>query len=93
MKFNKRKTSRGFDLIQFEDSYGELCDIQRSSNCIPHIWLGNHDPNPQVMIPGQGWVSYTMPDNSLINHRMHLSRRQAASLSWKLIKFGLFNKL
>lgn len=93
MKFSKQKTSRGFDLVQFKDSYGETCDMQRSSNVIPHVWLGPHDPNPQVLVPGQGWSKHILPAGCSISHRMHLSRRQCLSLAWKLIKFGLFKKL
>lgn len=34
------KTERGFNKIEFFDSYGCPCSLQESSNMIPHIWLG-----------------------------------------------------
>lgn len=49
MKFFRSKTNRGFKLIQFYDSYDELCDIQESSNITPHVWLGTHSANPKIL--------------------------------------------
>lgn len=42
-------TNRGFGIIRFNDDYGEACTLQESSACDPHIWLGVHDPHPQIM--------------------------------------------
>lgn len=33
------KTNRGFKLVTFQDSYGQLCSIQESS-AVPCIWVG-----------------------------------------------------
>ena len=98
MNFIKNITNRGFKLIQFRDSYDELCDIQESSNIEPHIWLGTHSPNPKILASkvnpnGTGWVDYDIPEDVLISHRMHLNRKQCVSLGLKLIKFGIINKL
>lgn len=98
MKFFRRKTNRGFKLIQFYDSYDELCDIQESSNIIPHIWLGTHSANPKILASkvktnGTGWVDYDIPDDVLISHRMHLDKKQCISLGLKLLKYGLLEKL
>ena len=98
MKYTKSKTNRGFKLIQFYDDYDELCDIQESSNAIPHIWLGTHSANPKIMANktekgGTGWVDYEIPDDVLISHRMHLTRKQCISLAFRLLKYGFFEKL
>ena len=99
MQFKKSYTARGFELITFSDLYNELCDIQRSSLATEDaIWLGTHSPNPKIMASktpegGTGWVDYPLSDDVLINHRMHLTRKQSISLALKLLKFGLFNKL
>ena len=99
MKFEKSYTNRGFELLNFYDRYDELCDIQRSSLATEDaIWLGVHNPNPRIMASktpegGTGWVDYPLSEDVLINHRMHLTRKQSISLALKLLKFGLFNKL
>ena len=94
MKFEKSYTKRGFELLNFYDRYNELCDIQRSSLASEDaIWLGTHTPNPQIIQDGVGWVEYPLPKNTLISHRMHLTRKQSISLALKLLKFGLFNRL
>ena len=94
MKFIRGYTKRGFELLNFNDLYNELCDIQRSSLASQSaIWLGTHSPNPRVLIDGVGWTKYDLPDKTLINHRMHLSRKQSILLALKLLKFGLFNRL
>ena len=99
MKFERNATNRGFEILQFKDDYDELCDIQRSSaadGC--HAWVGIHDPHPQILASkikpcGTGWVDYEMPNDTVISHRMHLSRKQSIVLALKLLKFGLFNKI
>ena len=99
MKYKKSYTARGFELLYFCDDNGDLCDIQRSSSALEDkIWLGTHSPEPKIMASktpegGTGWVDYQLPEDVLINHRMHLTRKQSISLGLKLLKFGLFNKL
>lgn len=55
-----KKTNRGFDLIKFEDAYGNECSLQQSSavgdsdDAIDNpgssfIWLGIDDSKPSVM--------------------------------------------
>lgn len=98
IKYFNNITNRGFKLIQFKDTYDELCDIQESSNIEPHIWLGTHSPNPKILAskldPNKiGWVDYQIPSDILISHRMHLNRKQCISLGLKLLKYGIFEKL
>ena len=94
MKYKKTLTARGFELLNFCDDNGDLCDIQRSSSAMEDkIWLGTHSPEPKILKSGTGWIDYPLPNDVLINHRMHLTRKQAISLALKLLKFGLFNKL
>ncbi len=67
-------TSRGFELIEFKDHYGEPCSLQASSLAIYEkpgtsaIWLGceeakNHHVTGEALSP-----------------RMHLNREQVAAL-------------
>lgn len=42
---------------------------------------------------GTGWVDYEISDDVLISHRMHLTKKQCISLAFKLLKYGLFEKL
>lgn len=99
MKFDRDVTDRGFVILQFKDSYDEVCDIQRSSiaddDC---VWVGIHDPHPQILASkvksgGTGWIDYNIPSDVLITHRMLLSRKLSITLALKLLKFGLFNKI
>ena len=81
-------------MLNFCDDNGDLCDIQRSSSAMEDkIWLGTHNPEPKILKSGTGWIDYPLPDDVLINHRMHLTRKQSVSLALKLLKFGLFDKL
>lgn len=49
MQFYHKVTNRGFDLLQFTDDRGEMCDIQRSSAADgDYVWVGIHDPQPQI---------------------------------------------
>lgn len=94
MKYKKSYTARGFELLNFYDDNGDLCDIQRSSSAMEDkIWLGTHSPEPKILKTGTGWVDYPLSKDVLISHRMHLTRKQSISLAFKLLKFGLFNKL
>lgn len=99
MKFYNGATNRGFELLWFEDDYGELCDIQRSSAADgDYVWVGTHDPHPQILASqvkpgGTGWIDYEMPKDVMIKHRMHLSRKQSIGLAFRLLMFGVFNKI
>ena len=98
MKFYEDVTLRGFKLIQFYDAYDELCDIQESSSVQPHIWLGTHNGTVKILASSinpsdTGWVEYKLPEGSLVNHRMHLSKKQSIAIGIKLIMFGLFGRL
>ena len=92
MKIKYSKTSRGFDLGTFTDTYGAACSIQKSSLATDDaIWLGIDDPDPRVMAviaashgiqtsETAGWVPYPVPDDVLITTRMHLSRKLVQAL-------------
>lgn len=43
------KTVRGFEVVHFLDDYGVDCSLQESSSVDPHIWLGVHTPEIQIM--------------------------------------------
>lgn len=43
------KTNRGFELQHLIDDYGVEYDLQESSSCEPHIWLGINRPKLMIM--------------------------------------------
>jgi hypothetical protein len=93
-------TNRGFALGEFKDQYGAKCSIQKSSVATKDcIWLGVDDPDPKIMASQAaefgvktsektGWVSYPIPDEVLINTRMHLSREDVKRLLPLLQRFA-----
>lgn len=93
------KTGRGFNIINFTDFYGEKCSLQKSSIVYPEcIWFGIDDPDPKVLASEAasvgvrtdkktGWIKYEIPENVLINSRMHLNRKQVEALLPCLQKF------
>jgi hypothetical protein len=95
----KKKTNRGFELGEFKDYYGNECSIQKSSLATEDaIWIGINDPDPKVLASKAssfgiatdettGWVEFPIPDDVLINTRMHLSREQVANLIPVLQRF------
>lgn len=50
-----KKTSRGFEVVDFKDHYGTKCSLQQSSLAsyekpgTSAVWLGVDDANPQVL--------------------------------------------
>lgn len=82
----KKTTVRGFGLYEFVDRYDARWSIQKSSSAMEDcIWLGIDDPDPKIMasdaiklgLPTRtdtGWVPYKIPDEVLVNTRMHLTR-------------------
>lgn len=93
-------TNRGFQKTEFEDFHGVKCSIQESSMATDDaIWLGIEDPNPIIMKsdavkmgmsveePIEGWMPYKIPDQVLINIRMHLSVEQVEKLLPYLHRF------
>ena len=88
-----KKTQRGFDIVEFNDEYGESCTLQKSSladkDC---IWLGIYNPKAKILASkiiknGTGWADYPLPDDVEIHSRMHLNREQVQSLLPFLQKF------
>lgn len=92
MKTRKTKTQRGFDLIEFSDRYNAKCSLQKSSLAFEDaVWFGVDDADPKIMAVDasahgvatnatNGWVKYPIPDAVLLNTRMHLTRKQVATL-------------
>jgi hypothetical protein len=93
MKIDESKTDRGFKVIEFEDHYGAKCNIQKSSLASEDaIWFGVEDADPQIMCSkiiegGTGWAKYPIPEDVMINTRMHLTREQVEKLLPILQKF------
>ena len=86
------KTHRGFSLIEFTDTYGSKCSLQKSSSAeYDRVWLGVDDVEPKIMASQAaslgvvttettGWVPYLLPEAVILSSRMHLSREQAQGL-------------
>lgn len=97
--FDKSETSRGFSILRFEDEYGIVCNVQKSSlaskDC---IWLGVEDADPKILASktsqGEtGWITYDIPEDVMVNTRMHLDRKQAKELAKLLNKFAKTGEL
>lgn len=81
-------TQRGFDLINFKDTQGADCSLQKSSSAEESkIWLGTDDADPRVLVKYEGWQPVSMPDGVIYNTRMHLNREQVAALLPYLVNF------
>lgn len=99
LKLKFGNTERGFVFVVFIDRYGAECSIQKSSIAEDDaIWFGVNDADPQIMASQAadhgvatkatcGWVKYPVPDEVLLNTRMHLTRRQVEDLLPILIHF------
>ena len=97
--FDNGKTSRGFSLLRFTDEYGAICNVQKSSLATKDcIWLGVEDADPKILASktsqgGTGWIKYDIPDDVMINTRMHIDRKQARELAKLLNKFARTGEL
>lgn len=102
IKRSPTQTLRGFDVINFEDSYGVKCSLQKSSTAMEDmIWLGIDKVEPTIMISDaeklgidtwnasvdEGWVSYDIPEEVLLSTRMHLTQEQVKKILPFLINF------
>ena len=86
MNIIEKTTNRGFKLVEFNDGYDNKCVLQKSS-LVAHeaIWLGVTDVKPKILVSktiegGAGWVPHKIPDDVLINSRMHLTVDQVKDL-------------
>jgi hypothetical protein len=88
-------TPRGFGLINFTDSYGNSCSLQKSSSAMEDkIWLGIDNPkltisqvNPDGSINGK-YLVVDMPKGWTVDSRMHLTQEQVINLLPHLIRFA-----
>lgn len=93
------KTNRGLRITEFEDTYGANCSLQMSSSASEdRVWFGVNDANPKIMNSkakehglepqdSNGWMPYPVPEDVLLNTRMHLNREQVAELLPYLKRF------
>ena len=93
MKFIKSTTNRGFTKLVATDDYNVEFDIQESSSVDPHIWLGINHPRVSILTEERGWIEFVMPNDTLIESRMHLNRKQCFCVAIKLIKFWILGRL
>lgn len=99
MKLKKTKTSRGFSRVEFTDTYGTECTIQKSSLAEKDaIWIGVEKLIIQKMNGAQKleldmyetdghFVKYKLPEGSISNQHMHLTQSQVKKLLPILAKF------
>ncbi len=89
----KTQTCRGFDIINFKDSYKVDCTLQKSSTVDSHIWLGP-SKNTVQELTGDGWKTNELKKNQQIYpERMHLTRIQVLKLIPHLIKFIILGEI
>jgi len=63
-----KHTARKFNLIEFDDLYGQHCSIQKSSLATDNaIWFGVDNTGEEM-------------GNKDVNERMHLNQKQAKAL-------------
>lgn len=90
----RRLTERGFPLWEFKDHNGTQCSLQESSLATAHaIWLGCDDANPRVLVRGKGWIPVEVPEGTIFNTRMYLTRRQVKRLLPRLISFAMYGEI
>ena len=83
------KSGRGFGVISFSDKYGSECSIQDSSIATePCIWLGVDKIEPKVCVAGEGWKPFPIPEDVLLNSRMHLTQSMVKQILPFLTKFA-----
>jgi hypothetical protein len=74
MELKERKTQRGFQIVEFDDYYGQKCSLQESSMVEPAaIWLGVDNTGAQITGPNGEC-------NESVGARMHLSIEQVKQL-------------
>lgn len=88
----KEKTSRGFTIYRFKDSYGVDCSLQKSSSVDDKIWIGANDIGIKHFKAGRGWEDIKFPEDTLeeqyvANNRIILDRKQVKKLLPFLQKF------
>jgi len=93
------KTKRGFEVTEFEDTYGSKCSLQMSSSAMEEkIWFGVNEADPQIMVSKakengiepegeSGWMKFPIPEDVSMTTRMHLNREQVKKLLPYLIRF------
>ena len=84
------QNQRGFLAGKFTDSYGNSCSIQKSSLATDDcIWLGIDKPGLTVFEnKDMGfYIKTELPENWVVDSRMHLSREQVAELLPALLRF------
>jgi hypothetical protein len=89
-----KRTPRGFAISNFTDRSGVSCSLQESSLATEAaIWFGCNSPNPQVLVPGEGWKPYELPPDCVTNTRMHLTQDMVRKLLPFLKRFAKTGEL
>jgi len=84
MRFKKYYVN-GFKGLEFQDYYGQICSLQKSSLAGPEaIWLGLSNTGPNM---GRDESGKSTPYKD-VNARMHLSQAQVKKLLPHIIKFA-----
>jgi hypothetical protein len=92
MDIKERETNRGFQMIEFDDYYGQHCSLQMSSLAEPPcIWLGVDNTGDRISFPNR-YPGDGEP-NVDVGVRMHLTDEQVKELIKYLKRFIKNDKL
>lgn len=85
-----KKTERGFECIEFKDTYGIKCSLQKSSLATKNaIWFGT-DVTDLIIFEDENrgkYIKTKMPVTFSVNTRMHLTQEQVKELLPYLQRF------
>lgn len=89
----KGQTTRGFDVIHFNDANGERCNMQISSAIDEEalLWLGIAHDKVRALEPGKGWQDVNLKAlgrDVLVVNRMHLTQSMVKAMLPHLKKFA-----
>lgn len=83
--FKETIDARGFKVIEFKDIYENELSIQESPNDKNSLLLNINDNNPSIMKSDpidntEEWIDYSIPEDTYVNIRIHLSKEQIKEL-------------
>jgi len=82
-------SDKGWGIVRFTDFYEKKCAIQDSTIATEAcIWLGVSNIEPKILVPGEGWKPYSIPEEVLLSGRMHLTQTMVKQLLPFLTRFA-----
>jgi len=95
----KRTVTINTKLVAFTDTNGKACTLQKSSDTLSDkIWLGTDKASLKLLNKvafkhgleseaSTGWMDYPIPEDVVVESRMHLTRETVKELLPYLINF------